>query len=358
MQRGGSLPPDVKALLNNRYEKDQSARHIETYSALYGVSENTALFLPNGNCKHAPPPELTLIDPARSIMAELNSKKPAHRAYRREVLFEVKTPECAHGLGVMNWALHCVGVKHITEKHLAFKLAAHNLTKDVIATLAIVLIGLTAYDHDGPEDNRENPNCTPRYFAEEGLKLIFPPRPNMKHNLAALLTPIAEHCIAALTDKPNLVGRQRLEAQKTAPQREWNYLRRMGIINKDTIGTGPIGTIKYCDKAHSVTSDMLAALLGRSSNDPIDFLIYAEPRIDIISSLHLPDGYKAMFMETVERCYEALHKGPKHNYTPEEARKFIDRELTKVRNVLIGKPHVPVNTKLWSLPSPKNLARR
>ena len=348
-QKSGALPDAVLPILRQRYAKNQSERHAATFKTLLELSENTSLFLPIKG-KYQKPFALKLIENARPFVGELNE---ARDAYRGATLFDVRTPECSHGLGCADWVLHCHGVKNISEQYLKHIFADYNLTPQVIGFLSLVRIGLTMYGHDVPEDNRaRNKKITPGYYARNTLSLV------LSNRYAKIMTPVVTADVQAFTDKLGLRGKQRLDAQKIPPQKEWELLRRMGIIDDSTVGTGLIGTGKYVDKGQQTTSDMLCVLLGRESffRNPLAFLTHVEPRIDIISSLHVPDTYKTLYTEIAERTLGRMQNPLKTPLSQEEAQKVIHYELTRIQKVLSGGLHIPVNKKVYSLPSLSDLA--
>lgn len=354
-ERDHLLPQKIKNLLRHSGKyNNRKKTYQQTFNELLSVSENTALFFPDDDGKYTKPLILGLIDPAREVMADINTKFNKHR---RSSLFDVMSPECAHTLGVMIWSLQTAGLKHINEQHLRFKLAQREvLTPEVnnqIDVLSLVEICTTLYHHDSPENNlKHNKKYNAYYFARTALSRILVP------SYSKIMTPIVTEDIKSLTDDPRLRGEDRLEAQKIPPQKEWEELCRLGIINEKTQGTGLIGTGRFHDKLHQITWDMLCVTLGRKSDfrDPWDCLIRMDPRIDIVSSLHVADRCKSLFMETVERTYEGLHE-PAVKATPEQANKIITHELIRIRKVLEGEPHIPVKSKAWSIPSPADLAR-
>jgi hypothetical protein len=353
-QLSGTLPNDTKNFMCKLYPKDQSERHEASFKSLFELSENTSLFLPISG-KYERPFVLNLINPARPYVATLHETR-GEKAFRKSTLFEVRTPECAHGLGVMDWHLHCHGVKNISEKYLTIKFLDYGLSPTTVGFMSLIRLGLAAYGHDVPEDSRkynpENP-VSPSKYAKEALALT------LNHNLAKILKPILTADIKALTDDPNLHGWERLQAQKIPPRKEREELLALGIIDKKTIGTGPIGTIKFLDKGQQNTSDLLCSLLGKQSffKDLSNFFDHIEPRIDIVSSLHVPESYKALYMETTDRLYELLIHPVKETPTKEKAEKLIRYELSRIQKILAGGPHIPIRKRVYSSYSASKLAQ-
>lgn len=336
-RKTGEVWDEVRAMT-----KVQSERHTANFKSLFQASENTSLFLPDDNGCYAKPPILFLIAGARPFVGKLNV---ARGAVRESSLFDVATPECAHGIGCGDWALHCINVKYFSEQYLLRVLAQHNLSGEEIAYLSTARIGGDAYLHDTPEDNRKkNPHITPGYVARRFVTLVL--RPPFRE----MLYPIMRDDIRALTDKKGIPKEKRLAAQKIPPQVEYELLRNMGILKPGSVGTGPIGTIKYVDKAHQNTSDMLVVQTGHSSFFPNAeaFAAYVVPRMDIVESLHVPQPYKDLYRETADRTHERLHNLLPEPLPPEQSQKIIRLELSRVKNVLEGGPHVPVRQKAYS----------
>ncbi len=337
-QKSGRLWREASALVKN-----QTERHAANFEALFQVSNNTALFLPI-NGRYTTPPFLFLIKNARPFVGRLNQKRGV---VRKSSLFNVATPECAHGLGCADWLLHCRGVKHISERYLLHVLADFNLSGERIATLSTTRLALTMYLHDTVEDNRKhNRRITPSYVARKTLNLV------LNEPFSVMLHPILTADIAALTDDENLHGYERLMAQKIPPQKEYELLRAMGIITEKTFGTGPTGAGKYIDKGHQLTSDLLVAATGQKSHfkSPEDFIHHIVPRLDIVESLHVPESYKTLFRETTERTLEQLKNPRPTPMEPKSAKRLIHHELSRVEKVLAGQPHIPVKRKLYSTP--------
>lgn len=321
--------------------KVQSQRHAANFLELYRASQNTALFLPT-NGKYIDPPFLILIANARPFIGKLNT---ARGAERKSSLFNVATPECAHGLGCGDWLLNCIGVKHISEQYLLRVLAPHRLSGEKIAYLSTVRIGLIMYLHDTEEDNRKtNSKITCAYVARTALSLI------MDRASREMLQPILTADLQALTDKPGLHKSQRLAAQKVPPQKEYELLRKMGLLKADSIGTGPIGTGKFVDKGHTLMGDFLIVETGNKSyfSNGESFAAYIVPRMDIVNSLHVPQSYKDWYHETANRAYERL-MDPRHlPLSPKSAQRVIHRELARVAKILRGEPFEPARTKPFS----------
>lgn len=342
----GAVPKEVSALV-----KDQTERHASSYQSLFGASENTSLFLPVKG-KYTLPPWLSLIHNARPFVGKLNIKR---NAFRESGLHNVKTPECAHGLGSADWLMHCVGVKSTSEKYLNHVLVDYNLSAREVAWLSIIRLSLDMYLHDVVEDNRKhNPKITAGYVSREVLSRV------LEKPYDAMLRPILTADIKAFTDKPGLEGDQRLAAQKIPPQREYELLCSLGVIDEKTVGTGPIGTGKFVDKAQQNGTDFLVAETGQCSffKSAEHFERHIAPRIDIVSSLHVPDSYKTLYLETIDRTLFRLRNPFPAPIPTVEARMIIHFELMRFQSVLSGKPHKPVKPKFYSLPVTSGLAGR
>ncbi len=335
IRRHRALSADVIAVT-----KIQAPRRAANFRALFETSENASLFLPEGK-KYVKPAFLDIIHAARVFIGDLNTKRGA---VRDSSLFGVSTPECAHGLGCADWLLHCRGVKFVSEQHLLRLFAPHALSGDQIAYLSTVRLALAMYLHDTVEDNRKvNHRITPVYVARRALTAV------LQESFINLLFPVLKADIQAFTDKAGLHGQERLAAQKIPPQKEYETLREMGVLTEKSFGTGPIGTGKFIDKAHSGTLDLLVLLTGRKSffKDMAAFEKYVVPRLDIIDSLHIPESYKNLYLETAERIIKRLKTPLKKPLSPEASQKIILHELARIKNVLEGAPHVPINKKAY-----------
>lgn len=324
-------------------KKIQTERHAANFQALFLASQNASLFLPNKG-RYETPPIFPLIKNARNFVGELNIRR---KAIRSSTLFGVATPECAHGLGCTDWLMHCRNVKHISEQYLLRRLGKHHLTGEMLAYLSILRIALLMYTHDVPEDNRKtDPTITPAFVAKTVLSLT------LEEPYASYLLPILTADIEALTDDPDLHGRERLMAQKIPPQIEYATLRRMGILKRNSEVTGPIGTGKFVDKCHTLTSDFLIVATGHKSffKDAGAFAGYIVPRLDIVKSLHVPAAYKSLFEETAERTFKRILKPHPAPMSQENSRNLVHTELARIEKILSGEmPHIPVSKKAYSI---------
>ncbi|HAX92180.1 MAG TPA: hypothetical protein DCY07_08270 [Rhodospirillaceae bacterium] len=337
-------------------DPDQSSRHQANFVQLLKVSENAALFLPNVHGIYVKPAFLDFIRNGRIFVGGLNQKKGG--VYRKSSLWDVQTPECAHGLGVTHRAFRCKNVVAVTTKVLAHSLARFELPPAAFPPLATKLIASTLYPHDTSEDAKKyakklpdnDPlkaffeSITPAFVAQAMLDDSSTPH-------AEKLLPILTAYLTAFTDDAKYEKRdrdERIAAQQIPPRIEHEVLTRLGIIDgKDPWFFGLITAGKYCDKKHQSLSDKLVVATGRKSihKDADSFWTFANPRAELIDGLPIPPSHKSLFHEDLEETVKGLKNPLKKPLSEKQALDLIDFNLRREAAVYSGRsPHIPLSS--------------